>query len=106
MYPFDCFAVGTRPSIGTPFIILLYTPGDGGSMARTLSSSVGIAVRDTVPFLVITAIWIVVMSATYGLFLLAKPAGVTYTAAIHASVFVPPLFGFLAHLVRELLRTA
>lgn len=74
-------------------------------MTRTLRSSVGTAVRDTVPFLAITAIWIVVMSAVYGLFLLAKPSGVTYTAAIHASVFVPPLFGFLAHLVRELIRT-
>ncbi|MFQ3284619.1 MAG: hypothetical protein ACI9TI_001092 [Natronomonas sp.] len=74
-------------------------------MVRTLQSSVGTAVRDTVPFVVITAIWIVIMSAVYGLFLLAKPAGVTYTAAIHGSVFVPPFVGFLGHVVRELLRT-
>lgn len=74
-------------------------------MTRTLQSSVGTAVRDTVPFFVITTIWIVVMSAVYGLFLLGKPAEASYTAAIHASVFVPPLFGFLGHLARELLRT-
>jgi hypothetical protein len=74
-------------------------------MTRTLQSSVGTAIRDTVPFLVITVIWIVVMSAVYGLFLLAKPAEATYTAAIHASVFVPPFFGFLGHVARELLRT-
>ena len=59
-------------------------------MTHTLQSSVGTAIRDTVPFLVITVIWIVVMLAVYGLFLLAKPAEATYAAAIHASVFVPP----------------
>ncbi|WP_049926599.1 hypothetical protein [Natronomonas moolapensis] len=74
-------------------------------MTRTLQSSVGTAIRDTVPFLVITVIWIGIMSAVYGLFLLAKPADVTYTAAIHASVFVPPFVGFLGHVVRELIRT-
>jgi len=74
-------------------------------MARSLQSSVGTAVRDTAPFLVITVIWILIMSLLYGLFLLAKPAGVSYSGAVHASVFVPPLVGFIGHTVRELLRT-
>ena len=32
-------------------------------------------------------------------------SGVSYGTAIHASVFVPPLVGFLGHVVREVLRT-
>jgi len=74
-------------------------------MVRPLQSSVGTAIRDTVPFLAITVIWIVIMSAVYGLFLLAKPAGANYGAAVHASAFVPPFVGFLGHVVREVLRT-
>jgi len=74
-------------------------------MARSLQSSVGTAVGDTVPFLVITVLWVVIMSLMYALFLVLRPPGASYGTAIHASVFVPPLVGFIGHVVRELLRT-
>lgn len=73
-------------------------------MSRDLSSAAGSAVGDTVPFLVITLVWIVIMLVLYGLFLVAKPAGAEYGPAVHASVFVPPLVGFLGHTLREALR--
>jgi hypothetical protein len=65
---------------------------------------VGTAVRETVPFLAITIVWIVIMLLLYGLFLAAKPSGASYGSSIHASVFVPPLVGFLGHTLREALR--
>ncbi|MCQ4333951.1 hypothetical protein KM295_10745 [Natronomonas sp. F2-12] len=74
-------------------------------MSRGVSSTVGTAVRETVPFLAITAVWIVIMLLLYALFLLGKPAGASYGPAIHASVFVPPFVGFLGHTLREALRT-
>ncbi len=73
-------------------------------MSGELSSTVGAAIRDTVPFLAITVVWIVIMLLLYGLFLLVKPAGTSYGAAIHASVFVPPLIGFCGHTLREALK--
>jgi hypothetical protein len=75
-------------------------------MARTLQSTVKTAVRDAVPFLIITLVWTVVMLVFYGTFLLGRPSGAAYTPAIHASVFVPPFVGFLGHLVREIYRTS
>jgi hypothetical protein len=75
-------------------------------MASTLRSSVGAAVRDTVPFLVVTLVWTVVMLVFYGLFLALRPAEASYGPAIHASAFVPPLVGFLGHTLREALRDA
>jgi hypothetical protein len=75
-------------------------------MSDDLSSAVRVAIRDTVPFLAITLVWIVIMLVLYGLFLLAKPAGASYGPAIHASVFVPPFVGFLGHTVREIRRTS
>jgi len=71
-------------------------------MARSARTSAAGAARDAVPFLVITLIWIVVMLVVYGLFLLSKPADVTYGPAIHASVFVPPLVGFVGHTVHQI----
>jgi len=70
-------------------------------MARTLRASAAGAVRDAVPFLVITAIWIVVMLVVYGLFLVSKPSGVSYSPAVHASVFVPPLVGFVGQVLQQ-----
>lgn len=74
-------------------------------MARSLQSSVGTAVRDLVPFLVITLLWIVIMAVLYTVFLLLRPSGASYGPAIHASVFVPPFVGFVGHVVREVIRT-
>jgi len=70
-------------------------------MARSARASAARAARDAVPFLVITAVWIVVMLVVYALFLLSKPGDVAYSPAIHASVFVPPLVGFVGHTVHE-----
>jgi hypothetical protein len=71
-------------------------------MARSLGASAAGAARDAVPFLVITVIWIVVMLVVYGLFLATKPGTVSYGPAIHASVFVPPLVGFVGHTVHQI----
>lgn len=73
-------------------------------MARTLRSAVGTAVRDAVPFLVITVLWIVVMLILYGVFLATKPTETDYGTVVHVSVFVPPLVGFSGHVLREALR--
>ncbi|MEF8778903.1 MAG: hypothetical protein V5A36_08325 [Natronomonas sp.] len=73
-------------------------------MPRDLSSMASTAVRETVPFLVITIVWIVIMLLLYGLFLAAKPSGASYGPSIHTSVFVPPFVGFLGHTLREALR--
>ena len=75
-------------------------------MTCTLQSAVGTALRDTVPFLAITAVWTVVMLVLYGLFLFTKPAGAAYGTVAHVSVFVPPLVGFSGHALREALREA
>ena len=72
----------------------------------TLSASIRTALYETVPFLVITVIWSVVMLVFYGLFLVGKPAGAEYGPAVHASVFVPPLIGFLGHTLREARRAS
>ena len=68
------------------------------------------AVRDavvgTAPFLAITVIWLLVMTVLYALFLVTKPADITYDAWVHALVFVPPLVGFAGHTLRLALRPA
>lgn len=71
-------------------------------MARSARTLAARAAREAVPFLVITTIWIVVMGIVYGLFLLSKPADAAYGPAIHASVFVPPLVGFVGHTVHQI----
>ena len=70
-------------------------------MATSLQSSIGTTARETVPFLVVTLIWSVVMLVFYGVFLALKPAEASYGPAIHASIFVPPFVGFLGHVLRE-----
>jgi len=75
-------------------------------MSASVQPSVGTAVREFVPFLVVMLLWIVVMSVLYGIFLVSKPADVTYSAAVHASVFVPGLIGFIGHTALLVLRGA
>jgi uncharacterized protein (DUF983 family) len=60
------------------------------------------AARDAVPFLVITAIWLVVMLVLYGLFLVTKP-DIDYDAWVHFSVFLPGLVGYAGHVLRQAL---
>lgn len=55
------------------------------------------------PFLVITALWIVVMLVLYGLFLVTKPTDMAYGPLVHTSVFVPPLVGFFGHVLKQAL---
>ncbi len=73
-------------------------------MSRGLSVTVRSALRDTVPFLVIVVVWVVIMLVLYGLFLVTIPEDVSYSAAVHASVFVPPLVGLAGHTLREALK--
>lgn len=73
-------------------------------MANTLKTAVAGAARDSVPFLVIMLIWILVMLVIYGLFLLSIPSDLSYGPAIHGSVFVPPLVGFGGHVLRQALK--
>ncbi|CCI69577.1 uncharacterized protein NP_2065H [Natronomonas pharaonis DSM 2160] len=44
------------------------------------------------------------MTVLYALFLVTKPADITYDAWVHALVFVPPLVGFAGHALRLALR--
>lgn len=71
-------------------------------MARSLGAAATGALRDGVPFLVVTVLWSVVMLVVYGAFLLTKP-DVSYPAWVHASVFVPPLIGFAGHVLHQVL---
>jgi hypothetical protein len=73
-------------------------------MADSLRATVGDALRDAVPFLVITALWIVIMAAVYGLFLVTKPSNVDYDAWVHASVFLVPGIGFFGHVLKQALK--
>jgi len=70
-------------------------------MTGSLRTSVADAVRNAVPFLVITGLWTVVMLAVYGVFLVTKPAGITYDSWVHASVFAVPSIGFLGHVLQQ-----
>jgi hypothetical protein len=66
-----------------------------------LRTSVTEAVRNAVPFLVVTVLWIVVMLVVYGVFLVTKPAGISYDSWVHASVFAVPGVGFLGHVLQQ-----
>jgi hypothetical protein len=72
-------------------------------MAPSLRTSVTDAVRNAVPFLVITVVWVVIMLAIYGVFLVTKPAGVSYEPWVYASVFAVPGVGFLGHVLQQAL---
>jgi uncharacterized protein (DUF983 family) len=74
-------------------------------MAESVQASVGSAVRDAVPFLVITGLWIVIMGVVYGLFLVTKP-DISYPAWVHASVFLVPAIGFLGHVLQQALKAS
>jgi hypothetical protein len=73
-------------------------------MAASLGATVLDALRDTVAFLVIAVVWIVVGLALYGVFIVTKPSGVTYDPWVHASVFAVPGFAYLAHLLKQALK--
>lgn len=60
------------------------------------------AARDAVPFLTITAVWLVVMLVLYGVFLATKP-NIDYPAWVHATVVLPALIGYLGHTLHQAL---
>ncbi|AZH25171.1 hypothetical protein [Haloplanus aerogenes] len=72
-------------------------------MTPSLRTSVTDAIRNAIPFLVITGLWIVIMLAVYGVFLVTKPDGITYSPWVHASVFAVPGVGFLGHVLQQAL---
>lgn len=72
-------------------------------MAPSLRTSVADAVRNAVPFLVITVVWVVVMLAIYGVFLVTKPGNISYEPWVHVSVFAIPGVGFLGHVLQQAL---
>jgi hypothetical protein len=72
-------------------------------MAPSLRTSVTDAVRNAVPFLVITVVWVVIMLAIYGIFLVTKPANVAYEPWVYVSVFAIPGVGFLGHVLQQAL---
>lgn len=62
--------------------------------------------RDGVPFLVATGLWLVVLFGVYGLFLLSvKARGAEYGAAVHVTVFLVPAIGYAGHVLRLALAT-
>lgn len=70
-------------------------------MAARLRATVAETLRDAVPFIVITAVWIVLMLVVYGGFLATKPGDLTYAPWVHASVFLVPGIGFLGHILYQ-----
>jgi len=72
-------------------------------MSDILREAVVDPVRDAVPFLVITVLWVIVMLVLYGLFLVTKPSDITYDAWVHATVFVVPAIGFLGQVLQQAL---
>ncbi len=70
-------------------------------MVERLRATVAETLRDTVPFIVITMVWIVLMLIGYGTFLVTKPADLTYDPWVHASVFLVPGIGFLGHILHQ-----
>ncbi|RKS81654.1 hypothetical protein BDK61_0948 [Haloarcula quadrata] len=72
-------------------------------MSDILRDAVVNPVRDAVPFLVITVLWVLVMLVLYGLFLVTKPGNIIYDAWVHATVFVVPAIGFLGQVLQQAL---
>lgn len=70
-------------------------------MVEGLRTTIAATGRDAVPFIVITALWIVLMLVVYGVFLVTKPAEITYDPWVHASVFLVPGIGFLGHILQQ-----
>ena len=73
-------------------------------MSRPLREELAETARETVPFLLIVVVWIVVSLFVYGVFLVTKPGNVDYDAWVHASVFAVPMVGFLGHTLRQALK--
>ncbi|EMA10812.1 hypothetical protein SAMN05443574_10222 [Haloarcula vallismortis] len=72
-------------------------------MSDILRDAVFEPVRDAVPFLVITVLWVIVTLVLYGLFLVTKPSEISYDAWVHATVFVVPMIGFLGQVLQQAL---
>jgi len=72
-------------------------------MAQRLRRSVTDPVRNAVPFLVITVVWVVIMLAIYGVFLVTKPSGAAYEPWVYVSVFAIPGVGFLGQILQQAL---
>lgn len=72
-------------------------------MTPALRTTVVDVARDAVPFLLITALWIVIMLVVYGLFLVTKPPDIDYAGWVHASVFAVPAVGYLGHVLQQAL---
>lgn len=70
-------------------------------MVERLQAIVGGTLRDAVPFVVITTIWIVLMLIVYAVFLVTKPTDLTYDPWVHASIFLVPGIGFLGHILHQ-----
>lgn len=72
-------------------------------MAPSVRASVSRTVHDAVPFVVITVLWTVIMLLVYGVFLVTKPARISYDPWVHATVFVVPGIAFVGHVLRQAL---
>lgn len=75
-------------------------------MTDSFQTVVVTTAREAVPFLVITALWVLVMFVLYGLFLVTKPTNVEYDAWVHGTVFLIPSVGFLGHVLSHSLEAA
>lgn len=73
-------------------------------MSERPSDAVSRTVQEAIPFVVITALWTVIMLIVYGVFLVTKPGQISYDPWVHATVFVVPGIGFIGHVLREVLR--
>lgn len=73
-------------------------------MTEAPSEAVSRTVREAIPFVVITALWTVIMLIVYGAFLVTNPTQISYDPWVHASVFLVPGIGFLGHVLREAVR--
>lgn len=73
-------------------------------MTYSLPTNVSETLHDAVPFVVITALWVVIMLVFYGVFLGTKPPVISYDAWVHASVFIVPGIGFIGHILHQALK--
>lgn len=72
-------------------------------MRERPSEAISRTVHEAIPFVVITVLWTLLMGIVYGLFLLTKPAQISYDPWVHASVFLVPGIAFLGHVLNEAL---
>lgn len=75
-------------------------------MANSVLAETTAAVRDAVPVLAITGVWLVIVVAVYGRFLVTKPTNVEYAAWVHRGVFLLPGIGSLGHVFQQAMTQA